>query len=106
MHHYPWPNDIYLCDVGAGHPFGLDRRILMKTMILAAAAAMTLGVGAAYAQGAPAGYHEPAYGSQAFSDHRNEASNQFLGKDTVLGKMFRSPSNGDVATGATPAKGG
>jgi hypothetical protein len=38
-------------------------RIPMKTMILAAVAALSLGVGAAYAQGAPAGYQgAPHYG--------------------------------------------
>jgi hypothetical protein len=72
----------------------------MKTMILAAAA-LSLGVGAAYAQGVPAGYQEPHYGPAAFSDHPNEAQTQFLGPNTVLGKMFRYNSNsGQVA--ATP----
>jgi hypothetical protein len=33
----------------------------MKTMILAAAAALSFGVGAACAQGVPAGYQEPHY---------------------------------------------
>ena len=37
----------------------------MKTMILAAVAALSLGVGAAYAQGVPAGYQGPHYGAQA-----------------------------------------
>ena len=37
----------------------------MKTMILAAVAAMSLGVGAAYAQGVPAGYQvAPHYGAE------------------------------------------
>jgi hypothetical protein len=40
-------------------------RIPMKTMILAAVAALSLGVGAAYAQGVPAGYQGPHYGAQA-----------------------------------------
>jgi hypothetical protein len=31
----------------------------MKTMILAAVAALSLGVDSAYAQGVPAGYQEP-----------------------------------------------
>jgi hypothetical protein len=57
----------------------------MKTMILAAAA-LSLGVGAAYAQGVPAGYQEPHYGAAAFSDHPNEAQTQFHGPNTVLGK--------------------
>ena len=38
--------------------------IPMKTMILAAVAAF-LGIGAAYAQGVPAGYQGPHYGPQA-----------------------------------------
>ena len=90
----------------------------MKTMILVAVAALSLGVGSAYAQGAPAGfadgtnYQEPgvgtAYGAQAFADHRNEASVQFLGPNTVLGRMFRynSESNHQAAVAATSAKGG
>jgi hypothetical protein len=89
----------------------------MKTMILAAFAALSLGVGSAYPQGAPAGfadgtdYQGPgagAYGAQAFADHRNEASVQFLGPNTVLGKMFRynAESNHQVAGAATSAKGG
>ena len=39
----------------------------MKTMILATVATLSLGVGAAFAQGLPAGFHQPAYGSQASS---------------------------------------
>jgi hypothetical protein len=91
----------------------------MKTMILAAVAALSLGVGSAYAQGAPAGFANgtdyqgpgpgpgPAYGAQAFADHRHEASLLFLGPNTVLGKMFRYNSNSDrVAATATSAKGG
>jgi hypothetical protein len=34
----------------------------MKALILAAIAALSLGVGAAYAQGAPGGFQPPAYG--------------------------------------------
>jgi hypothetical protein len=80
----------------------------MKSMILAAFATLSLGVGAAYAQGVPAGsFQEPLYGAQAFSDHPNEAQTQFLGPNTVLGKMFRYNSNSDrVAATATSAKGG
>ena len=79
----------------------------MKTMILAAAG-LSLGVGAAYAQGVPAGYQEPHYGAAAFSDHPNEAQTQFLGPNTVLGTMFRynSESNHQVAAAATSGKGG
>jgi hypothetical protein len=82
----------------------------MKSMILAAFAALTLGVGSAYAaggNGGPAGFQEPHYGAAAFSDHQTEAQTQFLGPDTVLGKMFRYNSNSDrVAAATTSAKGG
>jgi hypothetical protein len=89
----------------------------MKTMILAAVVALSLGVASIYTQGAPAGfadgtdYQGPgaghAYGAQAFAGHRNEASVQFLGPNTVLGKMFRYNANSDqVAATATSAKGG
>ena len=38
----------------------------MKTMILAAVAALSLGIGAAYAQGVPAGYQgAPHYSPQS-----------------------------------------
>jgi hypothetical protein len=37
----------------------------LKAMILAAIAALSLGVGAAYAQGAPAGFQPPVYGPSA-----------------------------------------
>jgi hypothetical protein len=37
----------------------------MKTMIPAAVAALSLGVGAAYAQGVPAGYQGPHYGAHS-----------------------------------------
>jgi hypothetical protein len=80
----------------------------MKTMILAAVAALSLGVGSAYAAGGPpAGYQEPHYGAAAFSDPPNEAQTQFLGSNTVLGKMFRYNSNSEqVGATATSAKGG
>ena len=76
---------------------------------LAAVAALSLGVGSAYAAGgsAPAGYQEPHYGAAAFSDHSTQAQVQFLGPNTVLGKMFNYSSNSDrVAVAATSAKGG
>jgi hypothetical protein len=79
----------------------------MKTMILAVVAALSLGVGAAYAAGgAPAGYQEPVYGSQVSADQHNEASLHFLGKGTVLGKMFNYSSGDDVTPAATSTKGG
>jgi hypothetical protein len=41
-------------------------RIPMKTMFLTAVAALSLGIGAAYAQGVPAGYQgAPHYGAQS-----------------------------------------
>jgi hypothetical protein len=77
----------------------------MKTLIIAGVAALGLGVGAAYAQGVPAGFHEQVYGSQAFADHHNETATHFLGQGTVLGKIFSRSSSGQVAA-ATSAKGG
>jgi hypothetical protein len=64
---------------------------------------ISLSVGAAYAQGVPAGFQEPHYGAQAFSDHPNQAQTQFL-----LGQMYRynSESNHQVAAAATSGKGG
>jgi hypothetical protein len=77
----------------------------MKTMILATVALLGLGVGAAHAP--PVGWEPTGYGSQAFSDHRNDPVVHFLGKETVLGKMFRYNSNSEhVATAANSAKGG
>ena len=79
----------------------------MKTMILAAVAALSLSVGSADAQGVPAGYQEPRYGAAAFTNHINEARIQFLGPNTVLGKMLKYNSNSDrVVATATSAKGG
>jgi hypothetical protein len=84
----------------------------MKTMILAAFATLSLGVGCAFAAGAggagaPAGWEPPAYGAQAFSDHRNDPVVHFLGKGTVFGKMLDYNSNGErVAAATTSAKGG
>jgi hypothetical protein len=81
----------------------------MKTIILAAFAALSLGVGSAYAAGAraPAGWEPPVYGAQAFSDHSDQAQSQFLGPNTVLGKMFRYNSEShQVAGPTTSGKGG
>ncbi len=79
----------------------------METTIVAAAVALSLGVGSAFAQGVPAGgaYEAPNYGSQAFSNHQGEAQTHFLGQGTVFGKLF-GHSNSDQATAKTPAKGG
>jgi hypothetical protein len=79
-------------------------RIPMKTMIIASVAALSLGVGAAFAQGAPSGYQAPVYGSQTSTDHHNQAATQFLGPNTVLGKLFHHSSDNQVAA-ATSVKG-
>jgi hypothetical protein len=81
----------------------------MKTMMIAALAALSLSATAAYAQGGPVGYQEPVYGSQAFADHRNEPVAHFLGKDTVLGKLFDHSNSGRTVadrTAVTSAHGG
>ena len=84
----------------------------MKTVIFAAVAALSLGVGSAYAaggaggNGGPAGYEEPHHGAAAFSDHAAHAQVQFLGPNTVLGKMFGYNSESNrVAAATTSAKG-
>lgn len=78
----------------------------MKTMILAAFAALSLSVGAAYAQGVPAGFQEPHYGAQAFTGYPKESQTQFLGPNTVLGKLFHYSSSNQVTAAATSTKGG
>jgi hypothetical protein len=80
----------------------------MKTMILAAVAALGLSVGAAYAQGVPAGSTlERVYAAQTpFTNHTAEVQTQFLGPNTVLGKMFHHTDSGQVAAATTSAKGG
>jgi hypothetical protein len=82
----------------------------MKTTILAAVAAMSVTAGAAYAQGVPAGsFQQRVYPAQTpFTNHTAEKGTQFLGSDTVLGKMFRYNSDSDhqMAAAVTPAKGG
>ena len=75
----------------------------MKTTIIAAVAALSLGAGAAYAAGGPVGYETPAYGAQAFVDHSHDAQVHFLGQGTVLGKMFNYSTNHNrVAATAAP----
>jgi hypothetical protein len=83
----------------------------MKAMIVAAAAALSLGIGAAYAQGLPAGSVPPVYGSQAFSDHRNDKEVHFLGQGTVFAKIFghsndQAPTDRTAELKVTSAKGG
>jgi hypothetical protein len=108
MQHYHPTRDVHLL----GHQSRTSRptgkgEFRMKTMFLAAVAALSFGVGAAYAQGVPAGFQEPHYGAAAFSNHPDQAQTQFLGPNTVLGKMFRYNSDSNqMATAATSAKGG
>jgi hypothetical protein len=80
----------------------------MKTMILAAVAALGLSAGGAYAQGVPAGSTaERVYAAQTpFTNHTAEVQTQFLGPNTVLGKMFHHTDSGQVAAATTSAKGG
>ena len=57
----------------------------MKKMILAAFAVLGLGMGAAFAQGVPAGTVPPVYGSQAFPDqpyHTGTMFQEFFGHST------------------------
>jgi hypothetical protein len=79
----------------------------MKTMILAAAAALSLGVGSAYAAGGPVGFADGRDYQGPTINHTSEAQTQFLGPNTVLGKMFRYNSESThVAAATTSVKGG
>jgi hypothetical protein len=53
--------DLHLAVIEAGRPSDDRWRIQMKTMILAAVAALSLGVGAAYAAGGPVGFAHGSY---------------------------------------------
>jgi hypothetical protein len=78
----------------------------MKTMIIAAAAALSLATGAAFAQGGPAGgsYAPPQYGAHAFSNQQDHAQVHFLGQGTVFGRIFGISNGGQASRSA--AKGG
>ncbi len=81
----------------------------MKKTILAAVAALSLGMSAAAVAQPGSGTTPPVYGTYAFTDHRNNSQVQFLGQGTVFGRLFGHSDNGQgVAekTSATPAKGG
>jgi hypothetical protein len=51
----------------------------MKTIILAAFIALGVSAGVAYAQGVPAGFQGPAYGSNAFANVHNATSDRVGG---------------------------
>ena len=75
-------------------------RIPMKTMILAAVAVLSLGVGSAYAQGKPPG-NDPGTAPQAFP-------NEPYHTGTVFSELFghHTKSSPVVAHNATSTKGG
>ena len=81
----------------------------MKTMILAVV--LSLSVGAAYAAGGPVGfadgsnYQGPTYDAQALANNRNQASVQFLGPNTVVGKWFHYSNSKQGAANLTSTKG-
>ena len=60
------------------------------------------GSGAIGGHGGPVGFQPQAYGSQAFTGGGKETTTQFLGPDTVLGKMFRYANTRSGA--ASPSK--
>lgn len=77
----------------------------MNKIVLAAVAAVGLGMsGAAFAQGVPSQLVEH-YGTQAFSDHHNDQSVQFLGKGTVFGRLFGHSGNGPGTVDKTANQG-
>ncbi len=73
----------------------------MKKFILAAAAVLSLGASAAFAQGLPPGASPPNYGSQAFP-------NQQYHNHTVFSELFGHAKNSQTVAehNATQAKGG
>ena len=73
----------------------------MKTLILAAAAVLSLGTGAAFAQGLPQGSEPPVYGSHAFP-------NQPYHNTWIFSRIFSHSKDSQVAGqhGVTAAKGG
>jgi hypothetical protein len=90
---------ISICEcVQPGHLARLQMENFDETVILAAVAAMSLGVGAAYAAGGPVGWEPQSYGTQATSDLPVV---QFLGKGTVVGKMLDYNSNYNGVSAAT-----
>jgi hypothetical protein len=70
----------------------------MKTMILATVATLSLGVGAAFAHGLPAGFSEPAYGSQASSvaPLRVDVGAAYAVGNAAPTVMFGAPSGSQV----------
>jgi hypothetical protein len=78
----------------------------METMIVAVVATLSLGAGAAYAQGVPAGSAiERPYGAQAFTEHPNDKQISF--RDSVLGRMihYNSTDTGSRVAATTSPKG-
>jgi hypothetical protein len=74
----------------------------MKTMILAAVAAFSLGAGAAYAQGY-SGAQPPVYGAKAFPNQSYQSGTVFSG---IFGHSSNQPAADKTAErAATPAKG-
>ena len=63
----------------------------MKAIILAAAAVLTLGTGAAFAQGCPPGVAQQVYGSKAFADRPYH-------NGTVFSELFSHKRHVRVAT--------
>jgi hypothetical protein len=79
----------------------------MKTLVIAAVAALSLSAASADAAGGVAGGNSVpnVYGSQAFVDHSNEPQAQFLGKNTVFGRLFGHGEQTTVAN-KTPSQQG
>jgi hypothetical protein len=78
----------------------------MKKIVLAAVAVASLGMsGAAFAQAVPQHLVEQ-YGTQAFSDHHNDQSVQFLGKGTVFGRLFGHSESGQPTVDKTAGQNG
>ncbi len=85
----------------------------MKTMILAALAALSLGVGAASAQGVPAGgnFAAPQYGASAFSRDNHSlfswsADNQKVNDSQARPVKAPRPAGQNTDSSSPTARGG
>jgi hypothetical protein len=109
------PNAPISSSVEAGHPARLEMENLMKKIILAASAFLSLGgMGTAFAHtptmggGLPPSYTGPVYGSHAFD---NQPAGAHQTGETVFSRIFghskssQAVAHQTVEPNVTPAKG-
>ena len=77
----------------------------MKKILIAAVTALSLGGGAAFAQGVPTGTATPVYGSQGFTDHSHDPEVHFLGAGTAVGRMLGHTDDDHAVAATTTSRG-